>query len=45
MTGMADSASVYMEKAYAINPLDPGIVTFIADEYMKKTSMAKQTAS
>ncbi|WP_341841938.1 hypothetical protein [Chitinophaga caseinilytica] len=34
VTGMQDSASVYMEKAYAINPQDPGVVVFIADEYM-----------
>ncbi|MGE7777979.1 tetratricopeptide repeat protein [Chitinophaga sp. NPDC101104] len=41
VVGLQDSASVYMERAYAINPLDPGTVTFIADEYMGKKEFGK----
>lgn len=41
VVGMQDSASGYMEKAYAINPQDPGIVAFLADEYMGKKEFAR----
>lgn len=36
VAGMQDSASVYMEKAYSINPDDPAVVIFLADEWMEK---------
>jgi len=41
VVGLQDSASVYMERAYAINPLDPGTVSFIADEYMGRKEFDK----
>lgn len=36
VVGMQDSASAYMQKAYAIQPNDPGVVGFLAEELMGK---------
>lgn len=41
VVGLQDSAGVYMGKAYALQPNDPGIVSFVADEYMGDKDFAK----
>ncbi|WP_109696199.1 tetratricopeptide repeat protein [Chitinophaga deserti] len=41
VVGLQDSARVYMEKAYHLQPYDPGIVSFMADEYMGDKEFAK----
>lgn len=41
VVGMQDSASDFMEKAYAINPLDPAVVASIAEEHLEREAFSQ----